>query len=338
MKHDYGYTIAIPAYGRPVEFEELLQSILAMDKLPQEVVICEDFSKQRNIITDIVNQYRQKFQNSSIELNYIENPVNLGYDANIRKLIHVSSYKWVILIGNDDLFLKDSLLTIDEYCSHNPDLAMVSRSFLRFEKSINDIIGVSKNFEKDTIVKQGDPVKYIFRICGFVGGLIVRREWAIPFETDKYDGSLFYQIYLSAHAYNTKGIGYIAKPCVGARTGNPPLFGESEKDSNVHIPGSYSAEGRAAMWSGILKIAKDVGNVYNVNLIDGLRHELMTRQSFHVFEMNAGADKATLKKLKDSLCKIGLYDNIVPKFFYSLNYYLGRKSGYFYKIIRKVIQ
>jgi hypothetical protein len=241
-------------------------------------------------------------------------------------------------MGNDDLFLKDSMVTIDRYCSQNPDLAMVSRTFLRFSDNLDNIIGVSSNFKEDTIVKNGDPTKYIFRICGFVGGLIVRREWAVPLETDKYDGSLFYQIYLSAHAYCTNGIGYIAKPCVAARTGNPPLFGESERDSKVHIPGSYSAEGRASMWAGVLIIAREVGQQYGINLIDGLKQELSGRQSFHVFEMNAGADKATLRQLRDKLAEIGLYENLTPKVLFAINYYLGSNSGYFYKLIRKIVQ
>lgn len=338
MKHDFGYSIAIPAYGRPVEFEDLLKSILDMEKFPNEVVICEDFSKQRPEIEAIVKRYTPLFSKNNIELNYIENEVNLGYDANVRKLIHVSNYKWVILMGNDDLFLKDSITTIDDYCTKNPEVAMVSRTFLRFKDDLNTILGVSSNFKEDTIVKKGDPSKYIFRICGFVGGLIVRRDWAIPFETDKYDGSLFYQIYLSAHAYCTNGIGYIAKPTVAARTGNPPLFGESQKDSKVHIPGSYSAEGRASMWKGVLTIGEEVGNFYNVNLVDGLRQELMTRQSFHVFEMNVGASKETLKKLRSALSEIGLYDNIIPKFLYNLNYLLGDKAIYFYNAVRKFAQ
>src|SRR5688572_5326305 len=124
MKHDFGYSIAIPAYGRPVEFEDLLKSILDMEKFPNEVVICEDFSKQRPEIAAIVKRYEPLFSKNSIELNYIENEVNLGYDANVRKLIHVSNYKWVILMGNDDLFLKDSITTIDDYCTKNPEVAM----------------------------------------------------------------------------------------------------------------------------------------------------------------------------------------------------------------------
>lgn len=52
-----GYSIAIPAYGRPKEYEELLQSILDMNRMPDEVVICEDFSKERSVITQITNQF-----------------------------------------------------------------------------------------------------------------------------------------------------------------------------------------------------------------------------------------------------------------------------------------
>lgn len=339
MKNNFGYSIAIPAYGRPAEYKALLTSVLSMEKHPDEVIICEDHSKERHEISKITNSFAGQFKEKNIILNYIENNVNLGYDANIRKLIHEASFKWVILIGNDDLFLQDSLDTIDNFCTKNPDVAMVSRTFLRFKDAAENIIGTSSSFKTDTIIKNRDfSPKYIFRVCGFVGGLIVKREWAVKLETERYDGTLFYQIYLAAHAYCTKGIGYIAKPCVAARVGNPPLFGESEKDSAKHIPGSYSAEGRASMWQGVLHIAKNVGQEYNINLIDDISKELSARQAFHVFEMNVGVEKNTLKELRLKLIELGLYSNIVPKTLFTINYIFGKNAYYFYHIARKIMQ
>lgn len=333
-----GYSIAIPAYGRPNEYDELLTSIFVMDFLPNEVIICEDFSKERRAISQITEKHRTSFEEKNVKITYIENETNLGYDANIRKLIDLALFKWVVLIGNDDLFLKDGLKEIDLFCKKNPDIAMISRPFIRFEKDIHLPLGVSRILPTEKRIKNGDSPKLIFRMCGFVGGLVVNKEWAKPFATDKYDGTLYYQIYLGVNAFCTNAIGYLAKPSVGGRAGNPPLFGESEKDGDMHIPGAYSVKGRAKMWKGVLDIAKDAENHYKIKIFEEIRKELMIRQSFHIFEMNVGVSKNTLKELKAELQKLDLYKHWVPKSFYSLNLFFGKKAYYFYYLIRKIAQ
>lgn len=333
-----GYSIAIPAYGRPVEYEALLQSILEMDLLPNEVIVAEDCSKERNQIRQISERFQILFSSKKVVLQYHENEHNLGYDANIRKLIGLSQFKWVILIGNDDLFLKDGLTHIADFCERHPDIAMVSRPFIRFETSLHEPIGVSRILPAETCVKQGDDPKLIFRSCGFVGGLVINTAWANEKATTQYDGTLYYQIYLAAHAFCTQGIGYLAQPSVGGRAGNPPLFGESAKDGAHHIPGAYSAKARAKMWRGVLQIAKDVGAQYNYNLVDALRQELMIRQAFHIFEMNVGASNATLKELRAELTKLDLFSHWLPKSLFYLNFIFGKYAYYFYFLIRKVAQ
>lgn len=333
-----GYSIAVPAYGRPNEYDELLSSIFEMDFLPNEIIICEDFSKEREAIKRITEKHRFYFEERNVIITYIENETNLGYDANIRKLIDLAIYKWVILIGNDDLFLKNGLKEIDSFCTKNPDILMVSRPFIRFEKDINKPLGISRFLPKETIIKKGDSPKFIFRLCGFVGGLVINKKWAKELATDKYDGTLFYQIYLAAHAFCTNGIGYLENPSVGGRSGNPPLFGDSEKDGASHISGAYSAKGRAKMWNGVLNIGNDVGSFYNIKIEEALRQELMIRQSFHVFEMNVGVSKKMSKELKAELQQLNLFNHWMPKSLYCLNSIFGKYAYYFYYLTRKLIQ
>jgi glycosyltransferase involved in cell wall biosynthesis len=333
-----GYSIAIPAYGRPAEYDELLRSIYDMNMWPNEIIICEDFSKERNNIRAISNRYESIFERNKIKFTYIENEKNIGYDANIRKLIDLALYKWVILIGNDDLFLKSGLKEIASFCVKNSSVSMISRPFVRFEKQLEKPLGTSRVFAKESLVNKNYSPKFIFRTCGFVGGLVINKNWAVTLATDKYDGTLFYQIYLASHAYCSEGIGYLQTPTVAGRSGNPPLFGDSEKDGVVHTQGSYSAKGRASMWKGVLDIAKDVGAFYNIELAEDVRQELMIRQSFHVFEMNVGVSRKTLMELKKELIKLNLFDHLVPKSLYYLNYIFGKNAFYFYYVTRKIMQ
>lgn len=341
MKESFnGYTIAVPAYSRVKEFSELLSSIYKMSLLPNEIVICEDGSKERKELSEIGSQWKERFHKKNCNLIFIENETNLGYDANVRKLIEVSSFKWVVLIGNDDLFLKDGLSILKEFTDRNKNISMVSRPFIRFSDDINKPLGLSSIDSKENIYSNSNKSssKMIFRSCGFVGGLVINRDWALPLATKKYDGSLYYQIYLACNAFCTNGIGYLKSPTVGGRTGNPPLFGSAESESDIHVPGAYSAKGRANMWKSVLEISKDVGEKYNVNMVNGLTEELMVRQSFHIFEMNVGAGSKNLNELKKELKKIGLFEHYIPKTLFFINLYLGKKASLFYKVVRKVYQ
>ncbi|CAM3757446.1 glycosyltransferase family A protein [Mucilaginibacter galii] len=331
-----GYSIAIPSYGRPEEFEELLTSIINSTQLPDEVIICEDYSKQRSILKVIGDKWAPVFEAKGCKFNYIENEINLGYDANIRKLIQLSSFKWVILIGNDDLLLPEGIGIINEFCLRNPNVAMISRPFIRFNTDINKPLGISRFFDHEVIINNEMPANLLFRVAGFVGGLIVNKNWAEPLHTNKYDGTLYYQIYLASHAYCTNGIGYLAKPTVGGRAGNPPLFGEA--GAKNHSVGAYSASARTSMWKGVLNIGKDVGAVYGIDLYSPLKRELTVRQSFHIFEMNATAGKHNLKELRRELSKLGLFDHIVPKTLYYINFIFGNRSSIVYRFVRKYMQ
>jgi glycosyltransferase involved in cell wall biosynthesis len=332
-------SVGIPAYSRPLELAELLRSIYDQSVLPAEVVICEDESPERLAIRSIVHEWRERFARVGCPVRYRENECNLGYDGNLRAVVGASNSPWVMVIGNDDLLLEGCIGTIERFIRSNSRLRMISRSFVRFKNNIHRPIGVSRVSSVDSVFSAvNSSAKMIFRTCGFVGGLTVDRDWASALSTDRYDGTLYYQIYLASVAFCEGGIGYISRPIVGGRGGNPPLFGSAAAEQDVHVPGSYTPKGRARMWASVLQIAKDVGQRYRVNLSDEIRHELEVRQSFHVFEMMAGADKQKLSELRGELKRLGLFNHPVPRTLYLLDLLLGSNAAMFYSLARRVLQ
>ena len=99
-------SICIPAYNRADKLAPLLDSIFNQLYDNVEVIICEDFSPERDAIRAVVNSYGDN------RIKYFENEKNLGYDANLRESIHRSTGSYVVLMGNDDLMCPESLLTI----------------------------------------------------------------------------------------------------------------------------------------------------------------------------------------------------------------------------------
>jgi len=332
-------SIGIPAYSRCSELRELLQSIYQQTVLPAEITICEDMSPERSQIRMIVEYWREKFNAFSCRINYRENERNLGYDANLRRVISVSSEPSVMLMGNDDILLPGCIEKAAHFIQQNPKIQMISRSFMIFQSDSKRIEGISQFSPNDQVLNfKNSSSKLMFRACGFVGGLIVQRGWAESLATSRYDGSLYYQVYLAANAFCEGGIGYISKTIVGSRAGNPPLFGSATQEKDVHVPGSYTPKGRAKMWASVLQIAKDVGDQAGVDLYKGVRYELEVRQSFHIFEMMAGAGRQKLVALRDELKALDLFSHPVPRTLYVIDLILGSRAKVVFRAIRKVHQ
>jgi abequosyltransferase len=338
-RRTFGLAVGIPAYGRCRELMELLESIYAQTVLPAEITIREDKSAEREEIRSIVDEWRERFAVEGCSVNYGENESNLGYDANLRSVIGMSRSHWVMLIGNDDLLCKECVEKIENYLRDCGQAKMISRSFVRFDTDISKPIGISRLSKTNKVFRaEGSSPKMIFRTSGFVGGLIVDREWASSIATDRYDGTLYYQIYLASVSFCQGGIGYIADPIVGGRGGNPPLFGSASSEKDVHVPGSYTPKGRARMWESVLQITHEVGQQYGIDLHTEMKAELEVRQSFHVFEMMAGCERDKLLELRDELRKLDLFSHPIPRVLFLLDWMLGIRARMFFSLVRRVMQ
>jgi abequosyltransferase len=331
-------SVVVPAYNRPNELVELLESVLQQQVMPGEVVIVEDHSPEREKIRNICESYATIFEKFQVGFKYIENEQNLGFDHNLRKCLRSPQGKWALLLGNDDILLPNAIEDSVRFLSVH-DVLVASRTFVRFDYDVNEPLGVSRIADHDAIFKQGfDPSKMIFRSGAFIGGLLFNVEFCRANETELYDGTLYYQIYLFALAFCQRGIGYISQPIAGGRAGNPPMFGAADNENDVHVPGGFTAVGRGKMWESVLRIVGDVEQPYGVNLLDDIRHELTVRQSFHIFEMNAGAGYKANRDLARELNRLGLFAHPVPLAFFIMNIFLGARAARFYGLARRILQ
>ncbi|OGB69108.1 MAG: hypothetical protein A2486_04910 [Burkholderiales bacterium RIFOXYC12_FULL_65_23] len=331
-------SVVVPAYNRSKELVELLRSVLDQTLVPHEVVIVEDFSPERESIKEICAMYAPIFEHAGSNLRYIENETNIGFDRNLRKCLSSPNGKWALLLGNDDLLLPNAIAEAARYLSLN-DVSVASRAFVRFDENINKPLGISKISDSDAVFKAGNSSsKMIFRSGAFIGGLLFNVDFCRSNETSVYDGSLYYQIYLFSLAFCTKGIGYISTPIAGGRAGNPPMFGASDNEKSVHVPGAYTASGRAKMWQGVLNIVGDVQKNFKFDLVSDIKKELMVRQSFHIFEMNAGAGYRANRDLARELSRIGLFSHPLPLSLFILNITFRKRASIVYGLIRRFLQ
>lgn len=97
-------SVAMCTYNGEKYIREQLESIINQSMLPDEIVICDDCSKDTTleILKDTLNSY-----NGIVQL--VSNKHNLGYRKNFEKAISLCHGDIIFLSDQDDVWNKDKI-------------------------------------------------------------------------------------------------------------------------------------------------------------------------------------------------------------------------------------
>jgi len=259
-------SICIPAYNRAEHLPELLESILSQNYTNYEIVIAEDNSPQRTSISAVVSTYSRLHGN---RIYYHENPFNLGYDANLRKLIELSSGLYVLFMGNDDLLAPGALASVAEaLCSRN-NVGAILRSYSSFYTNPADVAQVFRYFDEDRIFMPGqESIITFFRRSVFISGMVFKRTTALAYATNRFDGTLLYQQHLVGNILKHEYGVYLHRILSYHRLGGVPDFGVSQSEQGLFVPKQQTPESSVQFMRGMLTIAfsLDEDNHHKVGL------------------------------------------------------------------------
>lgn len=262
------FSICIPAYNRLHHLAELLNSILAQDFDSYEILMCEDMSPQRPQIASAMADYQKRYPG---KIRYHENPVNLGYDANIRNLVALAQGEYCFFMGNDDIMCEGAMSHVHELIGKYPNIGMVLKSYAWFDGTPDAINQEVRYFKDPVFLKAGqEAISICFRRGGVISGYITHRDAAFAASTDRFDGSLFYQMHMTASVLHTKNAITTPKVLVLCRNGEPPDFGNSANEKGKFQPGSYTPEARLRMVGGALAIAKHFEKTTNIQIYENI--------------------------------------------------------------------
>lgn len=261
----FSLSVCIPAYNRAEFMVPLLDSLRMQQEFIYEVVVCEDLSPERDLISSIIRDYRLSYP--SFPLRYIENEKNLGYDANLRRLLESSSGDYCLFMGNDDILLAGALKRIHDVLNTNENIGVISRAYNWFSGSADNVIDTVRHLPSDKLFEAGtNAISFFFRRVGVLSGLVFKRSEAIELSTDRYDGHLYYQMYLTATLLKKMRGFYISSVQTSSRDGIVPDFGNADAEKKNFKPGEYVYSARVYMVRGLLNIAKDCdtdGELFN---------------------------------------------------------------------------
>jgi abequosyltransferase len=277
-------SVCIPAYNRANFLPALLDSILTQNYPGVEIVISEDNSPQRPQISEVIQAYRKRGVDC---IRYFENEKTLGFDGNLRILFARATGKYCVMMGNDDLLCPGSLATIGALLAAHPEVAVAIRSYGWFVDNPAQLDQIVRYFPATRIFDPGeDTAVTFFRRVGALAGLVFRREDSVAAQSDRFDGTLFYQIYLAAELLLKAHGLYIAETIAICREGKPD-FGHSPAEKGKFLPGVYTSDARVAMVRGILDIASYIDAAHHTHIYSRVLKDMGNYSySFLAFQAN----------------------------------------------------
>jgi glycosyltransferase involved in cell wall biosynthesis len=248
-----------------------LDSIFAQGFKNFEVVICEDRSPERNEIATIVQSYVDLFPGV---IRYYENKTNLGYDANIRNLVEHAKGQYCFFMGNDDLMCKGALAHVNGLIQRHPNVGFILKSYAVFDHSPDAFSQEIHYFKEEREFNPGrQAIVVCYRRSGVISGYIVNRDDAYACATSQFDGTLYYQMHLTASVLLTKSAVFSPELLVLCRNSEPPDFGNSEKEKNIYTPGCYTTQARIKMVSGALSIIAALKDAQGEDFLEDIKRD-----------------------------------------------------------------
>jgi abequosyltransferase len=264
------FSICIPAYNRAQYLSALLDSICSQDFHDFEVVICEDMSPERAQIAAIVRAYQSRYPEM---LRYFDNDENLGYDGNIRNLVLKASGEFCFFMGNDDIMCEGALKNAASIVRRYPNVGLVLKGYACFDELPEKRTQEIRWFTEEKEFAPGiSAIRFAFRRSGVLSGYIVHRDTANEAATSKFDGTLYYQMHLTAIVLITKTAVCTPKVLVLCRNSKPD-FGNSAKEKGKYVPGRYTPQARLNMIGGALLIIRDLKQTRGIDVVEDVIHD-----------------------------------------------------------------
>ena len=106
-----------------------------------------------------------------------------------------------------------------------------------------------------------------------ISGYIVHRDAAQEAATSKFDGTLYYQMHLTASVLVSKAAVCTPRVLVLCRNNEPPEFGNSAKEKGTYVPGRYTPEARLSMVAGALSIIRNLKETQGIDVVEDVVHD-----------------------------------------------------------------
>lgn len=157
-------SIAMTTYNGEKYIERQLKTILAQSLPADEIIICDDGSKDQTI--EIINTFIQKNQADHIRL--VKNENNLGYVKNFYKAISLTKGDYIFLADQDDEWHPNKIeRTLQVLQTENAEVVCTNCCLIDQESNvISDVAWFDRNPFIDSVTKAVSPISFYELVIG----------------------------------------------------------------------------------------------------------------------------------------------------------------------------
>lgn len=234
------FSIVIPTYNRPQHLGPLLESVMEQSFSDWEVVIGDDASPRREEVRAIVDEYSAR---SGGRVRGLYHQSTLGYDRNLRTVMREARGRYLFVMGDDDYVAADAFRAAAAALERHPDTGVLLRAFAWFVGDRDNVVRITRYYPEECVIPAGrQAILACFRRVVCMSGLVIDRDLAVATETDRWDGSLFYQHWVIGKVLAERSALYIPDLMVHFRMGSPRSFGTAEAERHLYVPGQEPPE------------------------------------------------------------------------------------------------
>lgn len=189
-------TIAIPTFNRASFLEQTLrqlrEEILKFSMSDLEVVVSDNASpdQTQDVVANAVAR--------GLVVRYIRNHENIGSDANIAQCFNQAKGKYVLILGDDDLFVDGGLADLMHQLSLGEYGVVCLKSYgfnEDFRREYPSNFGRNKMFQT-----AGDFLASIGPLMTLISGCVINKSLLLNIDANNYCGENLVQVHLVIQA------------------------------------------------------------------------------------------------------------------------------------------
>lgn len=294
-------SLCVTSYDRPDTLRQLVYSFLRQDYPDKELVISDDTPNGS------VERMLQEFK-SNQSIRYFHNDPGLGFARNLLASMKRASGEYIVILGDDDIFMKTSALTkYVQIFENNPSVGFVYANQIQFSDAM-DIEYVLNFSLKDRFFKRGeDAMRNMFVRSIFIGGIGIRNSEDIERFYPKKN-ILHPQVELIGNIINNSDAYLIAQNFTGFRSHKDQIIFRALKNKLVRQEGNH-------VTIELLDIFKGLCKVYGLTVSSKfLERQLVEMHLVMMFKEKITIGEDLMEKNYKNFCARSPYANNSVKF------------------------
>ncbi len=213
-------------------------------------------------------------------------------------------------MGDDDLLRPGALARLGEVIGKHGNLGVILRAYEHVNFETGERMEIFQYFDSDRFFPAGaDTIRTFFRRSVSIAGFTIHTATARALATPRFDGTLLYQLHLSANVLATRDGYYVSDVLTSMRKDSRQrhFFGSAEAERGRFAPTALTPEHSVNFMRGMFEIARATEERLGLGVYPGLVADI-GNYSYAFLKLHAKNRRVFAGYVRE-LARLGLWKN-----------------------------